>query len=383
MSANYGKLDTLMDRKVNLFCLGAVIGTLIGFLGCSREECQPKAPGIYVSEGKGKTIESMVSGDVIVRVNGENVTKEDFEVLLRVRTALFQIQGKMDLDDLENEAVTQFVEQTAPFLVMELIHHKMFSQYAAEKGIVPSKDQIEAARQAFAQSLSRKPADLERIAKRLGGAAGQYFADIPYINAQDELLRQSVTTNDLSHVTDEEIAQGEKYVENWNKTADRNNEGSRKRLAQARAEIDAGGAFAEVAAKYAQVHPEYGKVWQTVQLGELPRDEDLYKWLVQAKVGDISQPIDLEDGVAIVKLVSMGKGDAPPGVPLPDTYTLVRCTAYAYQYIGQLGRPEMRQELLQVKRQAAQRTLGVMLTERAVLEYPNGTNFFDSASVGN
>lgn len=368
-----------MDWKVKHFCLGALICTLLGILGCSREESQPKVPGIYVSDGKGKTIESMASDDVIVSVNGEKVTKQDFEVLLRVRTALFQIQRKMDLDDLENMDVAQFTEQTVPFLVMELIHHKMFSQYAAEKGIVPTKDQVEAARQALARSLSRKPADLDRFEKRLGGAAGRYFANIPYVNAQDELLRQSVTTNDLSRVTDEEIAQGEKYVENWNKTADKNNEGARKRLAQARAEIDAGGAFADVTAKYAQVHPEHGKVWQTVQLGELPQDEDLYKWLVQAKVGDISQPLDLEDGLAIVKLEAKGKGDAPPGVPLPDTYTLLRCTVYAYQYIETLGRPEMQQELLQMKKRAAQKTLGVMLTERAVLEYPNGTNFFGSA----
>lgn len=370
-----------MDRKAKLFFLGALLGILIGVLGCSREERQPRAPGVYVPEGKDKTIESMAPGDVIVSVNGEKVTKGDFEVLLRVRTALFQIQKKMDLDDLENMDVVQFTEQTVPYLVMELIHHKMFSQYAAEKGIVPTKEQIDVARQAFAASLSRKPSDLERFAKRLGGAAGQYFANIPYVNAQDELLRQSVTTNDLSHVTDEEIAQGEKYVENWNKTADKNNEGARKRLAQARAEIDAGGEFAEVAAKYAQVHPEHGKVWQTVQLGELPQDEDLYKWLVKAKVGDISQPIDLEDGLAIVKLESLGKGEAPPGVPPPDTYTLRRCTVYAYQYIETLGRPELQRELLQMKKRAAQKTLGVMLTDRAVLEYPNGTNFFDSASA--
>ncbi len=370
-----------MDRKVKLFYLGAVVCTLIGILGCSREENRPKIPGVYVSEGKDKTIESMAPGDVIVYVNGEKVTKDDFEVLLRVRTALFQIQKKMDLDDLENMDVVQFTEQTVPFLVMELIHHKMFSQYAAEKGIAPTKEQVDVARQALAASLSRKPADLDRFAKRLGGAAGQYFANIPYVNAQDELLRQSVTTNDLSRVTDEEVAQGEKYVENWNKTADKNNEGSRKRLAQVRAEIDAGGVFADVTAKYAQVHPAHGKVWQTVQLGDLPQDEDLYKWLVKAKVGDISQPIDLEDGLAIVKLESLGKGEAPPGVPPPDTYTLVRCTVYAYQYIETLGRPELQQELLQMKKRAAQKTLGVMLTERAVLEYPNGTNFFDSASV--
>ena len=358
-----------------------VLCTIVLAMGCSREQDSPLLPGVYVTENNGKSLANMAKDDVIVRVNGSPITKGDYDTLLRVRTAIFQIGHKIELEDMANGDVQCFMEQTAPFLVRELIHHKMFSLYAAEKGIVPSVADVDAARLDFAKSLSRKPGDLDSYAKRIGGDAGRYFADIPYVNAQDALLRQSVATNDLNGVSEKELADCRAYIENWNRATDKNNESAKAILSKARGEIDAGGDFAGIAAKYAQVHPEHGKAWLTVELGELPQDEDLYKWLVRAKVGEISPPIDLDDGLAIVKLVAMGKGDAPRGVPRPDTYTLVRCTVYAYQYIEHLERAKMVQEILMIKRREAQKRLGVMLTERAVLEYPNGTNFLGSASA--
>ena len=354
------------------FCLLA----LMFLCGCSDESWRHKKPGVYVAEGKGKTIAEMSPDDVVVVVNGDKVTKADYDALLRVRTAIFQLQKKIDVGDLKNATVEQFTAMTRPFIVMELIHHKMFEQYAREKGIVPSAEEVSRARDEFVRSLKRRPEEVELGRQRLERTAGDLFDRIPYVNAQDSLLRRSVATNDIDNVTEAELARLTAHMEKWNKTADDNNAESKRRLAKARAEIDAGVPFADAAKKYSQVHPEYGAKWETVELGELPKDEDLYKWLVKAKAGEISPPLDLEDGLAIVKVESIGKGDAPRGVPKPDVYTLVRCTAYAYQYVEHLERPKKIEEILNEKRSAAQKKLGTMLTGRAVLEYPNGTNFF-------
>ena len=365
-------------KALRLLALPLVIALVAG---CSREDAYAlKKPGLHVAEGHDKLIAEMKPDDVIVVVNGDKITKADFDALLRFREALFQLQRKIDLEDIENPEVRFFAEQIRFRLVPELIHHKMFAQYAAQKGITPSQDAVEKARKDFAQGLSRRPDELDRLARRIGGIAGDLFARAPFVSAQDHLLRQSVTTNDLVQVTEEELEQTKRRIEAWDKTADANNQASKDRLAKARADIDAGGDFADVTVKYAQVHPEHGKEWKTFELGELPQDEGLYKWLVKAKVGDVSQPIDLDDGLAIVKLVSTGKGEAPPGAPLPDVYTLVRCTVFAYEHMEHLAAPELRRAVLKMKQTAAQRELGMMLTARAVLEYPNGTNFFHSVT---
>ena len=44
-------------------------------------------------------------------------------------------------------------------------------------------------------------------------------------------------------------------------------------------------------------------------------------------------------------------------------------------------REQMKRQLLLWKREEAQRTLGTMLSDRAVIEYPNGTNLFDKVAV--
>ena len=45
------------------------------------------------------------------------------------------------------------------------------------------------------------------------------------------------------------------------------------------------------------------------------------------------------------------------------------------------NRAEMTRQLLLWKREDAQRVLGEMLTSRAVIEYPNGTNLFDTVAA--
>ena len=89
----------------------------------------------------------------------------------------------------------------------------------------------------------------------------------------------------------------------------------------------------------------------------------------------------MDDGLAIGKVVAKGKGEAPPGTEPPDTFTLVRCTVKACEKMRYQDRAEMTQQLILWKQEAAQRKLGMMLTERAVIEYPNGTNLFDKVAV--
>ena len=360
--------------------------SVVGFLfllsfACSRNDQKPLNPGMHVNEAHNKLLDEMAATDTIVIVNGEEIKKADFDALLRFREAVFQLQSKIDIEDVDNPDVKRFSEFAKFQIVPELIHHKMFEQYAAEKGVIPSEEAVSKARDNLAVALSRRSDEFPMIAKRIGGAAGHYLLNAPYVDARDAILRQSVATNDLSNISEVDLQKWMDDIEAWNKTADKNNDLSRKRLLEASSEIAAGGDFADVTAKYAQLHPEFGREWVTIEMGELQQDEDLYKWLKSAKVGEVSPPLDLDDGMAIVKLVKIGKGEAPAGAPLPDVYTLVRCTVYAYEYIQRLERAELVSELLTMRRTAAQRKLGEMLTSRAVLEYPNGTNFFQSVVI--
>ena len=265
--------------------------------------------------------------------------------------------------------------------MLQLIHHELFRQYALEIGAEPSKEKIREAGEKLLIGLGRKNATVEQLASEIGGDAGELFRKIPYLDARDALLRQSVTTNDLDNVSDAEIKEREEFVAKFDANAEAMNAKAKARLNAARKRILAGADIAEEAKRIADaVNPQYAVKWGTFQTGEIAADEELVKWLESASPGDISEPVDVDDGLAIVKLIAKTKGDAPFGVEPPDAYELVRCTVKACEKMRYQNREEMRKQLLQWKREDAQRTLGMMLTERAVIEYPNGTNLFDTVA---
>ena len=265
--------------------------------------------------------------------------------------------------------------------MLQLIHHELFRQYAREIAAVPSAEQVRAAGEAMLRALRRKNATIDSLADAIGGDAGELFRKAPYVDAQDALLRQSVTTNDLDHVSEAEIQERLAFVAKFDANAEKLNAKARERLAEAKKRILAGADFAAEARNIADVvNPQYGEEWGRFEIQEFPSNEELHKWLLTAQPGDISDPVDLDDGLAIVKVVERGKGEAPDGVEPPDAFTLVRCTTKAFEKMRFQDRAEMTQQLLLWKREDAQRTLGTMLTDRAVIEYPNGTNLFDNVA---
>lgn len=359
------------DCRLLVFSLLLVSGVAALFSGCSEKSV--REPGVYV-EKKSIAWEQLADSDVMVAVNGVGLTKRDFNSLASLRCQLVALQQNRAFGGFPNKDV---LGEMAAGLVMELIHHELFRQYAEQRAIKPSAEQVAEATRNLMTALRRpRGANFESVVEQVSGDARELFRRIPYVDAQDQLLRQSVTTNDLDNVTDAEIAARERFVAEFDANADRLNAEQRKKLESARLEIMAGADFAAVAAKCSEVSPEHGKEWQTVELGELPQDEDLAAWLKAAKVGEVSKPLDLPDGLGLVKLVSVGKGEAPQGAPLPDVYTLVKCTVHAFERMRYQDRPTMRSQLLTWKRQEAQKKLGTMLYDQAVIEYPNGTDFF-------
>lgn len=351
--------------------LFVVLASGLIFSGCS--ENINRKPGVYV-EGAPTTWVSMSDDGVMVSVNGVSLTKRDFNTLASLRVLLSTMQrgkpscalpGKEDLGEM------------AAGLVMELIHHELFRQYAEKNEIRPTDEQVaEAKRNMIAVLRLPRETDFESLSASFPPDLRELFRKMPYYDAQDHLLRQSVTTNDLSHVSDEEIAARERFVVEFDANAERLNAEQRQKLEVARKAIESGEDFGAVSARCSEVSPEHGTKWAAVELGELPQDEDLVGWLKTAKVGDVSGPLDLPDGLGLVKLVSMTKGEAPKDVEPPDVYVLVKCTVRAFEKMQYQDRPTMVRQLLAWKRQEAQKKLGMMLYEQAVIVYPNGTEFF-------
>ena len=350
----------------------AFAGVLLA--GCGNDFSSEKSPGVYVNDAKRVNINALKAKDAILIVNGEKITKQDYLAEVVLKDALWRLRKDPSMKpQIDYDAVARDHGQ---WIVYDLMRHAMFRQYAKKIKANPAPEAVEKARAELMKSLKKESGDFQAVADYIGGDAAKLFMRIPFIDAQDAMLRQSITTNDLDNVSEAELQERQRFVDAFDANADAMNAKAAKRLMEAKAEILAGADFAAVTKRYAEVNPQYGEMWGTFELPEMAYNEDLHKWLATAKAGDISDPVDVEDGIAIVKVVAKGQGEAPPGMPLPDNYTLIRCTLKACERMRFQDRAEMTRQLLLWKRQDAQKELGEKLLSEAVIEYPNGTNLF-------
>lgn len=372
----------MLDTVYRLSLLfGVVLSVTIW--GCTDKDSSklpvhPSEPGFYVLTNDVAHIRNLSDSEVICVVNGEPLTKREFSALLRLRDAVWRLrQGKPLFCPAKEYAELELM--AGPATVMDLIRRRLFDQYARKISAVPAEAEVQKAeKDLLATFKNMKDMDLETVANQIGGDAGEILRRTPYYNALDAILRQSVTTNDLSHVSEAEIQDRLRFVAEFDANAEEMNAKARKRLLAAKARILAGSDFSEEAQKIPDaVEPEFGKLWGTFELQEFSGEADLSAWLEKANVGDISEPLDLPDGLGIVRLMEKGKGEAPSNEPQPDTYTLQRCTVMACEKMQHQERPEMIQQLLRWKNEAALLELGPKLFGQAVIEYPRGTNLFD------
>ena len=339
--------------------------------GCGPRH--PTQPGIYVGS-RSLYISNMVPSDVIMVVNGEKITRHDFDVMQAFYGKIFRLCNTLPLVG-RNERADRYVHNREQKTPEELFSRTLMRQEADRRGISVTPEQVLVSAKGALRGMRRAKVPLEDVAQELGGEEGALFLKLAKDDARSQALRRKVAEGRLD-VSEKEIDEGLARVADFNRRADVSNEVQRAHLAQAVREVRAGGDFAAIAKKYSLVHPEQGADWQTVELGELASDSPLREWLSSAKVGELSGPLDLDDGLSIVKLLAKSKGDAPDGVPPPDIYHLARITVLAFERSPEMSRDEVRAALVNYKNNEIQKELGTRLFNTAVLEYPNGTNWF-------
>lgn len=347
-------------------------------LGCDRR----LPPGVYLG-GSARTIDSLAEKDVIFRVNGEKVTKRDFLDLQRLQDRMYRLQNGIPFEEASAK-VEWHVKANEQRVPEQLMKEVLVRQEARRLGLKPTAAEVTNYAAPVLDNLKTSSLGVDGTARRIGGREGLFFVRLLKFGVlQDKLLQMSDVDN-LMSVTAQEITNRIEFVRTFNANADKMNRLAREKLLAAKKEILSGAKFREVAKRDAEVHPEYGEKWATVELGELTgeREQELKKWLRTAKVGDISSPMDLDDGLAVIGLVWKGEGEVPANMQPPMLYTLVRCTMYAREHLPDLTPAETEVQLREWKRKEALRALGKRLMDGAALEFPNGTNFFARVELG-
>ena len=362
-----------MPLRAHILANGLLIAVLL-VAGCGKDE--PKAPGLYVDETKSVLMKDLSPRDVLVRVNGVDITKRDFLIRRSLNENVYRLRNKIELG-VKNKKARNYIKSAEKEIPDEYIRHELIRQAADAAGIEVSEKQLKSEFKKFLNYIGRPKDSMDKVIALLGKEEGRVLVDFMRDGIRAEVLRDSLATNGYYTVTDEMVSNHLARITAWNENADRLNAKARKKANQFREKVMNGGDFVELGKKTAQIRPEYAEKWDSFQLMEFTEEnQQLRDWLTTANAGDISGPIDLDDGIAIVKVVDKWKEPQGEGHEPVDEFELIRCTFTAYQYTLVETEDEIRRQYLVELEKNLMGQLGEQLWKKAVIEFPNGCDFF-------
>jgi len=385
-----------LSKKISIRIVLLAISVLFFALsdGCSRKDEKPeKAKGSTATEQKAASkkknkhapkavIDTLPATSVVVRVNGEDVTKRDFATLERVYVKMFEMANanrKWSPATAKAEK-KKFKDNNRVKVLDDLMTLTLISQYARSEGIEADAAGIAAKELEFLKAVHKPKAKFADVAVSFGPVDGEMLKRVMIEGAAVTMVTLvRSTTNNLYHVTDQEFTNRLMYVEKVNRDADASNAVVHARAMQVKKEILAGAIFADVAKKYADFSPEQGNEWETVELSDYDGDNPLGQWLARSDTGDISDPLVLDDGVSIVGIKAKYESElSESNKPPVYVYDIVRCAFhdYAKQDDFDGDRKSIEEDMIQLRRQAAMQALMAKLKEKAKFEFPSGRNLF-------
>jgi len=340
--------------------------------------CEKRGPGVYVGDRSRKIME-MSGRDVIVRVNGVDITRRDFDRMQAAYGMMYGLANGHGVD-LSNPRIQRFLNGRAPATPQELMRRELMRQEAAKVKLAANPQEVAAAKEGLAKSFRKsKVKNFDEAASRMGAEVAQYVEGLIASDVQSKDLRRHLSPESFE-VSEKEIDEGLARVKRVQDGCVASNKIYRAKLAAARAEVLAGGDFAEVAGRSSREGRREAEEWESVQIDEVAEDSPLRGFLAKAKAGDVSDIVEWEDGLMFVKVLKVSDGEKNGEGNAAKVYDLGRVVVNIWDRPEDMTRDQVRGELLKWKEQKVQEGLGERLFKEAVLEFPNGTNWFAVAT---
>jgi len=341
-------------------------------------------------------VDGLAPTTVVMRVNGKAVTKADYVSAYRLKDKIYRVANRIPLD-AKNEKTASFARNNRARILGEIVRRELLRQEADRLGIVAPPEKVRKLEKAFTAKILHGKEPFEAV-DRIFGAEAPFLRESIVMDVREDLCLRKSATNDLSKVTDAEIDAQIAENKAWNARADATNKVQRARAEQARRDILNGGysgnvfanssrsnrfakVFASVTKRSADKAQQEGVGWQILDLAEaLEEGEAFAMWLAQAKPGDVSEPLVMDDEsvIAIIGVVGTYLDDDIDDGEMPTRqYELVRCVFDLYEKVENVDdRAGIAKEMLERRKNMAMMELGTRLTREAKIEFPLGQKIF-------
>lgn len=369
--------------RVSRIASAAVLTFAVFSAGCGR-----KSPGeaggetnsaasALTPEGEERFMDDLKDSDIIFRVNGVAYTKADFLIASSLEDKLRRMQAGDPVIG-PNKPAEEAKIASRPHTLSDMVRRELLRQYAASKGLVVSAEEREVYIKALLRNLKRTHSTISQVAGEFTPEEGRLF--LKYVeddSAAQPLRNLCAAPGELNVLEGDVVAASNRWLRSQ-AAANASNTVERAVLDAALSEISAGVDFAKVAQKYSET-PEDGEKWNDFLLQEMQNDEELLAWAANAKAGDVSGILALDDGWAVVKVLARRPEDLPPGsTDEPrELWELARISRKMYETVPGQSHDEIVQIITSYRNGKIQRRIGDEIMAASKIEWPHGEKLFN------
>lgn len=374
-----------VSRPIAMVCFLSALG--VGASCSKRESARGSQPGtngapLSVASGgsqtnrTGKTLMEMAPADVIVSVNGVRLTKKQY--LERCDQTMQRLSQMPGMSKGKLSATGKFMARK---YIPGFINMQLLEQEARRTGVLSGAALVDAIDKWIA-----------RAAKQSGMKVSAFLAQVP--GGADSLKREAeenvlveavIATNVLPKVSvpDQLVTNAIEAVRAENATADATNALKVAQLNAFRGQIVAGADFGKLADDYSECNrsaPGNNGYWGEFERKDIS-DAKMREAIFKLKPGELSEVLSDDEGFHLVKMLPYKEGATNAnGKASAESVSLAHILLRREPALEVSGPANMRKQLFE---QIKQQILGEYiqsLRAKAVIEYPNGTNFWPVAS---
>ena len=368
-----------MSREIGIGILVALVACFT--TGCDKGKEEVKPSGTYIAPVV-RHITELADDDVVVAVDGVGLTRRELLDISRFQAAIYSIAINTSMADERVVAFQMGCEQEG---VSEFVLQQILAQEAKRRDFKVTAEMEKEQIGVFADLLkiSRSDATYESLARAAGVSATTIRRYLEG-NQLAQLVQSSLQV-DAESVDIAEASNLVARIDLINDECAASNELQRVALKEALSSVEGGRSFKEAAEEFSEIKPNEGEFWGTFSKKELALYEhkgvDFTEWAFSAPVGSVTkEPVQLDDGVAIVKILDRVEGVEVPSIVATvgvGSVDLARITRRAFDPPKRLTPEEARASIAAERTKNAQVEYNQKLFMASHVEYPNGTNLWD------
>lgn len=366
--------------------------SVVAFCGCTKQDekarqtvqAKPNTTAkSAVAAAQGGRYTDLPLDAVLVRVGTNAITRADFDKIVNLRAKIV----KMTIPQVQQGNAVNVSAVRMPLLAQLRETYRMQTallNWAEEKSIKPSKEDIEKFQQGFLRGCKHFGSDFSKFVKKnFTEEEAHTINERVHIEAICDKAKRYYIENNADKIDKVDVDAFVKRVEKYNQMAAATNALVWAHATNLWLQVKGGADFGDLSDQYSEDEGHTtGGSWGVFRYEDLANDGNLAKTVAALEVGAVSQPIEADNGLNIIKLVDIVNANGEP-VDGPRTgnirFELARIFLRLPEIYEIPPRDEAEKQMKDAAQNRAVRLFIEKLTEGDGAEYPSGTVIFDVA----